>query len=141
MPGGPETIELYRAAVLPTAYEGVGDNSVVPINPFELTSGLHYDSPKGGVRWNLVNELFGKLLIDPHPELVEAWEAILELPVDSTKRTEAMKEFVRLPLTEEEADEVNRTQFGDSGLRNKLGSEWLSFARKKYSRAKQIASE
>ena len=73
VPGGPKQTPLYRAVVLPSAYEGVGDNTVVPINPFELSSAFHYDSKKGGQRWGLVNELIGKLLIDPHPELVAAW--------------------------------------------------------------------
>ncbi len=140
-PGGPEEFELQRAAVLPDAYDAVGQNTVVPINPFKLDSAFRYNSPRGGQRWNIVNELIGKLIIDPHPELVAAWKAIIALPEGSSKRIQAMEALTSLPITESKADEINKGKFKDPGFRNTIGSDWLKFARDKYKRARDIASK
>jgi len=134
-PEGPEEFSLQRASVMPHLYDKLEDRTVIPINPFDIKTGvLEYDNEKGSTRWNIVNDLIGSMIIDSHKELVDAWRDINK----SKNKEAALEEFGKVPVTEEEALELAE-KWNNQGFRNKKISEWTNFARQKYNRAKELA--
>ena len=128
---------LNRASVLPELYDALGDRCVVT-NPFALElSPFPYDADKGGTRWDIVNDLFGILIIDSHTGLVDAWKAIANAQ-DSEKRSAAIAELVKMPITEDEAMNMAASDWEDQVYRNEKIREWGQFAQQKYQNAKEL---
>lgn len=128
---------LNRASVLPDLYDQLGDRCVVT-NPFALElSPFPYDADKGSTRWDIVNDLFGVLIIDSHTELVDAWKAIANTQ-DSEKQTEAIAELVKMPVTQDEAMRMAASEWNDQVYRNEKIKEWGQFAQQKYQKVKEI---
>ncbi|HHZ89524.1 TPA: extracellular solute-binding protein [Candidatus Poribacteria bacterium] len=132
-PGG-----LNRASVIPALYDELGERCVVP-NPFtrNLTP-IQYDAEKGGIRWDIVSDLIGTLVIENHKNLVEAWKAINKTK-DLQKRAAAIQILGEIPITEEEAMHLSKTEWKKSDFRNRKLKEWGQFSREKFRRAKKIA--
>ncbi|MDE0088924.1 MAG: extracellular solute-binding protein [Candidatus Poribacteria bacterium] len=129
---------LNRASVLPALYDELGDRCVVT-NPFDLKSSpFPYDADKGSARWDIVNDLFGILIIDSHKDLVDAWKAIRKCK-DAEKRDAAIAALVEMPLTEEEAMKVAADKWEDPIYRNEKIKEWGQFAKQKFKKAKDLA--
>lgn len=129
---------LNRASVLPALYDELGDRCVVT-NPFDLKSPpFPYDADKGSVRWDIVNDLFGILIIDSHKDLVDAWKAIRKCK-DVKKREAAIAALVEMPLSEEEAMKVAADKWEDPIYRNEKIKEWGQFAKQKFKKAKDLA--
>lgn len=129
---------LNRASVLPALYDKLGDRCVVT-NPFDLElSPFPYDAEKGSARWDIVNDLFGILIIDSHIDLVDTWKAIGECN-DSGKREAAIAALVEMPITEKEAMQVASDKWQDPIYRNEKIKEWGQFAKQKYKKAKDLA--
>ena len=129
---------LNRASVLPALYDKLGERCIVP-NPFAMEgSPFQYDSDKGGTRWNIVNDLFGILIIDSHKDLVNAWKAI-EKSKDPTKRDAAIAVFTKMPITEAEAMALARGAWKDPEIRNEKIKEWGQFAKEKFKEARNLA--
>lgn len=129
---------LNRASVLPALYDELGDRCVVT-NPFDLKSSpFPYDADKGSARWDIVNDLFGILIIDSHKDLVDAWKAIRKCK-DTEKRDAAIAALVEMPLTEEEAMQVAADKWEDPIYRNEKIKEWGQFAKQKFKKAKELA--
>jgi len=129
---------LNRASVLPALYDELGDRCVVT-NPFDLKSSpFPYDADKGSARWDIVNDLFGILIIDSHKDLVDAWKAIRKCK-DTEKRDAAIAALVEMPLTEEEAMKVAADKWEDPIYRNEKIKEWGQFAKQKFKKAKDLA--
>jgi iron(III) transport system permease protein len=86
-PGGPAKSELGKLPVLPTLYGQVEPSSVIKENPFTMPNVLAYDAEKAGLRWNLVNDLFGAFVIDVHQMLVRTEDpgAIKGIPVSEAE--------------------------------------------------------
>ncbi|MBM3241536.1 extracellular solute-binding protein [Candidatus Poribacteria bacterium] len=138
-PDGPKQFNLNRGSVLPELYEKLGKRSSVPVNPFQFKSNFKYDFQKGGDLWTILNDLVGALIIDPHKELIAAWEAI-NASKNSKNKEAALKEFNKIPLSEQEALELAKGKWNeDTVLRNQKKVEWSNFAREKYRRAKELA--
>ena len=138
-PEGPEWEGgLNRASVLPALYDKLGDRCIVT-NPFTLGfTPFQYDADKGGTRWDIVNDLFGVLIIDSHKELVDAWKAIGECR-DVAKREAAIAALTQIPLSEEEAMQFASTEWKDPGFRNQKLKEWGQFAKRKFREARDLA--
>ena len=103
---------LNRASVLPALYDRLGERCVVT-NPFTLKHTPYpYDSEKGSKRWDIVNDLFGILVIDSHTELVDAWREIANCE-DQQKRDAAIVELVKMPISEEEAMKMASSDWKD----------------------------
>lgn len=134
-PEGPKEFGLFRSSVIPSLYDQLAGRTVVKVNPFKAETTFKYDAKKGGDRWTLLNDLIGALIIDTHAELVEAWKAI----IDGGMKEEALKEFVKVPISEGEALKLARERWKDQGFRNRKITEWTNFAREKYRRAKELA--
>ena len=129
---------LNRASVLPALYDELGDRCVVN-NPFTLElSPFPYDADKGSARWDIVNDLFGILIIDSHIDLVDAWKTIAACK-DNAKREAAITALVEMPITEDEAMQVAADKWKDPTYRNEQIKEWGQFAKQKFKKAKDLA--
>lgn len=129
---------LNRASVLPALYDKLGDRCVVP-NPFAMEGApFLYDSDKGGTRWNIVNDLFGVLIIDAHKELVNAWKAIGKCK-DPAKREAAIAVLTEMPVTEADAMQLARETWKDPKVRNEKIKAWGAFAKSKFKEARDLA--
>ncbi|MCY3743273.1 MAG: extracellular solute-binding protein [Candidatus Poribacteria bacterium] len=138
-PEGPEWKGgLNRASVLPALYDKLGERCIVP-NPFAMEgTPFQYDSKKGGTRWNIVNDLFGILIIDSHKDLVNAWKAIQKCK-DPAKREAAIAALTKMPITEAEAMELAKDAWKDPTVRNEKIKEWGQFAKEKFKEARNLA--
>ncbi|MCG9128307.1 ABC transporter substrate-binding protein [Candidatus Poribacteria bacterium] len=134
-PEGPEWKGgLNRASVLPSLYDKLGDRCVVT-NPFALKIiPFPYDANKGSTRWDIVNDLFGVLIIDSHKDLVTAWKAIQKCK-DNSKRDAAIQALIEMPLTEEEAMKIAESDWKNPIFRNDKIKEWGQFAKQKFNKA------
>ena len=129
---------LNRASVLPALYDKLGERCIVP-NPFAMEgSPFQYDSDKGGTRWNIVNDLFGILIIDSHKDLVNAWKTI-QKSKDPAKRDAAIAVLTKMPITEAEAMALANGAWKDPEVRNKKMKEWGQFAKEKFKEARNLA--
>ena len=138
-PEGPEWKGgLNRASVLPALYEKLGERCIVP-NPFAMEgSPFQYDSDKGSTRWDIVDGLFGVLIINSHKDLVNAWKAIRKCK-DPAKRDAAMAVLTKIPITEEEAMQLASGAWKDPTVRNEKIKEWGQFAKEKFKEARNLA--
>ena len=138
-PEGPEWKGgLNRASVLPALYDKLGERCIVP-NPFAMEgTPFQYDSDKGGGRWNIVNDLFGVLIIDSHKDLVNAWKAIRKCK-DPVKRDAAIAVLTKMPITEAEAMQMVTADWKDPSIRNQKIKEWGQFAKEKFKEARDLA--
>jgi ABC-type Fe3+ transport system substrate-binding protein len=137
--GGPTTYLLGRLCVMPDLYDELANETIVPINPFTITSTLEYNATLGSDRYGLVNDLLGALIIDSHTDLVSAWSAIIETNqtlneagVSSNLIDQAISELGSAPLTETQALALN---WSDPEVQNTYISDWHTFAPEKYSDA------
>ena len=144
--GGPETYNLGRMSVIPDLFTELADVTLVPINPYEITSTLEYDPDLGSARWGLVNDLIGATIIDSHEDLVATWGEIIgtekilsEAGITSAKVEEAKDKMGEAPLTQAEALEATEL-WGDAEVRNQYISDWHTFALEKYESASDIAA-
>jgi len=143
--GGPQKYLLGRMSVIPSLYDELGEQSVVPVNPFKMKSVLTYNSTLGSLRYVLVNDLLGAMIIDTHADLVSVWGEIIginktlsEAGITSEHITKAIETMGSAPLTESEALTL-ASQWSDQSVRNKYISEWHSFALDKYKSASEQA--
>ena len=129
---------LNRASVLPALYDKLGERCIVP-NPFAMEgTPFQYNSDTGGTRWNIVNDLFGVLIIDSHKDLVNAWKAIRKCK-DPAKRDAAIAVLTKMPITEEKAMKLARSDWKDPTVRNEKIKEWGQFAKEKFKEARNLA--
>ena len=138
-PEGPEWKGgLNRASVLPALYDKLGERCIVP-NPFAMEgTPFLYNSEKGSKRWDIVNELFGVLIINSHKDLVNAWKAIRKCK-DPAKRDAAIAALTKMPITEEETMEMADSTWKDPTVRNEKIKEWGQFAKDKFKEARNLA--
>ncbi|MEM2904837.1 MAG: extracellular solute-binding protein [Candidatus Bathyarchaeia archaeon] len=145
-PEGPKSFTLGRMSMIPSLYEQLGSRSIVPFNPFTLTSVVAYNATKGSLRYALLNDLIVSQLIDTHDELVRAWESII-----STNRTlaaanlttpgiqQAINKLGEAPLSEAAAEEAAKN-WSDPAFRNNYIQAWHVSARQKYADAASQAT-
>ena len=129
---------LNRASVLPALYEKLGERSTVP-NPFAMEgTPFQYNSDKGSKRWDIVNGLFGVLIIDSHKDLINAWKAIRKCK-DPAKRDAAIAVLTQIPITEEAAMKMAGADWKNPKVRNQKIKEWGQFAKEKFKEARDLA--
>ena len=130
---------LNRASVIPTLYDELGERSVsFVINPFNLqTKPFPYNAEVGSKRWDIVDDLFGVLIIDSHKDLVDAWTAISGTE-DPAKRDAAIAALVQMPITEQEALTMAETKWDNPVFRNEKIKEWGQFAKDKFKKVKEL---
>ena len=129
---------LNRCSVIPVLYDELGERCVVP-NPFKLDlTPIRYNAEKGGIRWDIVSDLIGALVIDPHKDLVAAWKAV-DKSKDPQKREAAIRKLVEAPITEAEAMQIAQNEWKKPDYRNQKLKEWGQFAIQKFKAAKKMA--
>lgn len=67
--GGPRKYEIGKLSVLPSIYDTVIPASLFRSNPFRLPNILSYNASLASSRWNILNDLFGAFIVDPHTDL------------------------------------------------------------------------
>jgi hypothetical protein len=129
--GGPRQFRFSRMSVLPGLYDTLGDDCVVPVDPFEMKAALRYDSARGSARWKVVNDLFGTQIIENHGLLEEAWSAVGAVG-DERRRAALAARLGAMPVGESEAMRLTDGTWSDAVARNRALLEWSNFAREKY---------
>ncbi|MBN1682958.1 extracellular solute-binding protein [Candidatus Bathyarchaeota archaeon] len=144
--GGPTKDLLGRMSIMPSLYTEIGSDSVVPLNPFTVTSQLEYNVTLGSLRYVLLNDLIGSTIIDIHSDLKlvctqisQLNKTLIESGVSSTKIVEAVNKVGEAPINEATALTLAE-DWSDTTLRNSKLSEWRTFAIKKYSDASTLAT-
>jgi ABC-type Fe3+ transport system substrate-binding protein len=81
-PGGPRRYPLCRLSVVEELYEEYppAKRSVAEANPFAVKNLITYNSDLGNRRWDALNDLFGAVVVDAHPDLAAAWKEVCQLP-------------------------------------------------------------
>jgi hypothetical protein len=129
LPDGPQRFQLNRFSILPSLYDKVKpQNTSVQFNPFKWQSDFSFDSEVGSVRWGIVNDLIGALIIDQKSLLDQAWSAAL---ADGLTDAE-WERLASMPVSESEATRLAREKWKDPAFRNQKLNEWALFARNKY---------
>jgi hypothetical protein len=132
--------------VIPELYKELAGKTIVPVNPFQIKTTLTYNATKGSLRYGLVNDLIGALIIDSQPDLISAWSAIIKTNqtlakagISSPRIREAVLKLGEAPLNEAKA--LNASKYwSDPAERNKYIAQWHTFAIKKYSEASSLAT-
>src|SRR5262249_37749855 len=103
-PGGPRRYPLCRLSVVPELYRQYqpAERSIGAAAPFALAGTLSYDGKKGSARWDALNDLFGAVIVDAHPDLSAAWRAILDSDLSESERRDLEERLFAPPCTEAE---------------------------------------
>ncbi len=64
--GGPQKESLFRAPILPTAYQPIPKNSLVQSDPFKTKNVRQYEAKKAAERRVVLDDLIGAVLIENH---------------------------------------------------------------------------
>ncbi|NMC62008.1 MAG: extracellular solute-binding protein [SAR324 cluster bacterium] len=112
--GGPKQYDLARMPVLPFAYSESGPK-LISFNPFEWKESFFLDSDKASKRWNILNDLLGVFILEPHSFLRTRKANISKLDLPS--ETEIL----------DDAESWNNFLFKDLKLR-----EWKSKSKSIY---------
>lgn len=129
-PGGPAHHSIERLPMRPALYERLGSRSRITANPFTRNTEFHYDARLARNRRDAVRTLFGCVMVDLHPELQAAWQAVI-------RRGHQPGEVAALgtvPISESQALEFGKTTSTDARLRQRMKLDWQEWARAKYRR-------
>jgi ABC-type Fe3+ transport system substrate-binding protein len=130
-PGGPEKFQLNRFSVRPELYRKIDPaHTSVTLNPFTWSSSFVYDAEKGSSRWNVVNDLVGTFIIDSHKQLQNRWKQTIEQGNAET----ALPALAVMPVTEQEAFDLEKTRWQDQAVRNRTLLAWGELVDQKYGR-------
>ncbi|OIN98077.1 hypothetical protein AUJ66_01645 [Candidatus Desantisbacteria bacterium CG1_02_38_46] len=140
-PCGPKEFGLDRLSVIPKLYDEFKDKSVIRVNPFKFKGSFKYSPDKGSLRYTILNDFIGALVIDTHKELGSAWKAIIAsgMPGRRGDKEKALKKFLELPASEDEILSLAKDKWNDQAFRNNKIKEWIAFARNKYIEAEKLA--
>jgi spermidine/putrescine-binding protein len=128
--GGPIRTTLSRASVRPGAFAAVAGRTDVAENPFSLQLAFEYDYARANLRWAMLNDLLGALVVDCADELaaaVAAWESLR-----GADRERAGALLFENPVDEEEMLELASTRWHEERYREESRVAWARFARERY---------
>ena len=125
---GPQEFGLYRMSISPKIYDQLGARSNIRLSPFKMSKSFKYDAAKGSLRYGIVNDLIGAMIIDSHQELKAAWKNLNTSKVPAA----AAQNFAKPPITEQQAMAYAAVWQSNTEQRNRLIAQWSQFARKKY---------
>ncbi len=145
--------EIARLPVIPALYAKAPAGYP---NPFKMKlGGVEFNDKLSSGRRNVVNSLFDHLITYRHAELKAAWGAIYKVDEAIVKAsgkdvaqaktlvTEARKLASSIPIDARKAgDKEINTAFTDKAkadAKSKLETEWDTFAKANYARAKEVA--
>jgi len=144
-PEGPKDNLLGRMSVIPELYDELQGRTVVPFNPFKMTTSLLYNATKGSIRYTILNDMIRALIIDSHEDLVAAWTSIIstndtlnQAGITSPRIAEAIDALSEVPITEAEMEAL-AANWSDPQFRNQYIQQWHTFAKQKYANAVGLA--
>jgi ABC-type Fe3+ transport system substrate-binding protein len=141
-PRGPRRYPLCRLSVVEELYRRYPpeERSVGDANPFLLSTTIPYDSKVGTQRWDALNDLLGAVVVDAHPELTEAWRAVLKSPLSEENRARLEGDLFRPPCTEAELKEhARRINEESPRVRTETVNRWGEEARQRYREVARLA--
>jgi hypothetical protein len=127
-PEGPQQYSIERMTIRPGFYPRYRGISNIEHSPFELRQNFHYDGQLSRTRADVVAALVGALLVDTHPELQAAWQAVLRhgsTPAD-------LQTLGRTPIDATAALELAKGSWKDPAVRNQKKIQWQQWAQEKY---------
>lgn len=133
-PDGPREYAIERMSIRPDFYGRYRGVSNIEFSPFDLKQEFIYDSKLGRDRREIVAALAGALLVDTHPELQEAWRAVINRGL----RPSELKELGRVPISEADGLKLAATAWKEPALRNARKIEWQQWAMEKYRALQRI---
>lgn len=122
--GGPEEFSLNRFSIRPDVYEH--PDMETAFNPYKITGTIRYDFDLAAKRWNLLNDLLGTLVIDPHRRLRRSWGIILKSENKALK-----KKFFETPV-DAGLQRFLWENWQDPVFRNYHINQWLDFSLRKF---------
>jgi iron(III) transport system substrate-binding protein len=128
-PGGPQQYSIERMAVRPDLYPRYRGISNIEYSPFDLKQTFRYDGQLARARAEVVAALVGALLVDTHPELQRAWQAVIRRGLRPTD----LAALGTVPIDANAALELARGRWhNDPAYRNHKKIEWQRWAQNKY---------
>jgi iron(III) transport system substrate-binding protein len=127
-PGGARQFSIERMPVRPDLYKRYHDVSNIEYSPFDLRQTFKFDGNLARARGDLVAAMAGALLVDVHPELRAAWQAVIRRGCPSNE----VARLGQTPLTEREALEMAKGPWKEPTFRNRKKIEWQRWALEKY---------
>jgi hypothetical protein len=141
-PGGPRRFPMCRLSVVQELYERYPPavRSVGAANPFAIGNTIAYESKLGISRWDALNDLFGAVIVDAHPELSAAWRAVLASQRPPAEREELERQLFAPPCSLDELMAHARS-IVEEGPRARTATinRWGEEARQRYRRVRQAA--
>ncbi|HEV3257170.1 MAG TPA: extracellular solute-binding protein [Gemmataceae bacterium] len=142
-PGGPRRHALGRLSVVEALYAQFPPETraVGNVNPFTVRDTIPYKDQVANRRWDALNDLFGAWVVDAHPELTAAWQAVLDSGLDRQERQRLEDELFAPPCSEAELAAHARSIADDSPrVRTATVTRWGEEARERYRRVRRLAS-
>ena len=102
-PRGAQKFTIERMSIRPKLYEELASVTHVKINPFRDLKPIPYHSTLGTLRWSPLNALIGAFVIDRSPE---------------------ERGIAKIPVNEEELNQIARTDWKDPVRRNRIQLNW-----------------
>lgn len=140
-PGGPRKYALRRLSVLPALYapEFKPLRSDPEVNPYELARTFTYHDAWTGKLFRPIAFIFRVMCIDPHDELTEAWDALIDagFPPDAMA---AFGEVSRVDYTAASGS-IRDALGGDKIKEVQLAKELADHFRTQYRRATELARQ
>ncbi len=138
-PGGPARYALHRLSVRRDLYtaEHTAHFADAGEDPFVLAQGFHLHPEWTGANFELIRSTIKAVVLDPRPELVAAWRAIVAAG-GPERCPQAMAELEWLPYTFREAAAARQALTDD-----RIGTlrRWSSAAFAHYAAAQRLATQ
>jgi len=147
--------EIARLPVVPELYTRAPKDYP---NPFTMKlGGVDFDDKLSSARRNVVNALYDQVITFRHAELKAAWKAILAAEAAVAKAKETGKDVAkaaglvaeardlasRVPIDGKQAADkaINNVFKEKAELKSKLETEWDTFAKGNYAKARGLAEQ
>jgi len=141
-PGGPQRYALRRLPIRRDLYtpEATRHFSDSAARPYEQGAAFEYREAWTGPLFGLIRVLIRSACLDTHPELRDAWAAILRRGGPEACPA-AMQALLALPPEAEYAAALGQTagRLNDKLAEARLAREWTLFFRDQYRRASRLA--
>lgn len=145
-PGGPEKNTLSRAPVRKELYEKENQQNLFKpdYNPYASGADFEYRPQWTGRYYSLLRQVIKALMLDPHVELQQAWQAIIAAG-GPEKVPQAMAKFNALPFEYKDAAKAAASlKIGKDNSVVQVAAvmrQWSENARANYKEAERLAKE
>jgi ABC-type Fe3+ transport system substrate-binding protein len=143
-PGGPRRSPVCRLSVVEAMYDPAkyppAARYVGTANPFAVKQTFSYDSKLGSRRWDALNDYFGAVVIDAHPDLSAAWQAVLHSRLPQSEREQLERQLFQARHTQKDLDDYARAiRVQSPRRRSETVNRWGEEARQHYQQIRRAA--